>query len=204
MSSDGRNTQVWTLALDLQYFFWAAAAVTETMVGWLWAVGVARPAPGKGIAYVCYAGHSMGGLGTLFSVYDRLLLAIFITRYILELLVFGLSLVHMFAESPSSESAPLLATTLPRTDGYGAIPNLADGSAGDKPSQSSYADFFSKLKKVMPYIWPANDRWLQFLVVLCFALMVLGLVINVFTPLQIGAVVDQFKESKGRWLAKDV
>lgn len=88
----------------------------------------------------------------------------------------------------NSESSPLLNST----SNYGATDDIITTSKDE--NRSGYHDFWNKLRKVMPYIWPRHDRHLQLLVAVCFLLMCLGLAINVFTPLQIGKVVDKFNQ----------
>ncbi|KAG2211828.1 hypothetical protein INT47_004514 [Mucor saturninus] len=160
----------------LQYTFFAMAAAGESLVAWLWVVSIYKPRP-----------------GSIFTIYDNILLGVFLTRYILELSTFGLSIVHMVSakRTGNSESAPLLNSSA----NYGSIPANEEISTSNKDeNRSGYHDFWNKLAKVMPYIWPHHDRYLQSLVLACFLLMCLGLTINVFTPLQIGRVVDKFNQ----------
>lgn len=93
-----------------------------------------------------------------------------------------------------SETAPLLSSAT--GENYGSSSNEPI-STGTYSNKSGFSDFFVKLRKVMPFIWPHSDRKLQGHVLLCFLLMVTGLVINVWTPLQIGSVVDQFGRGPG-------
>lgn len=131
-------------------------------------------------------------IGSIFTVYDNILLGVFLTRYILEISTFGLSIVHMVSAKRGnhSESAPLLNSSA----NYGAIPENEVISTSKDENRSGYHDFWKKLAKVMPYIWPHHNHYLQSLVLACFLLMCLGLTINVFTPLQIGRVVDKFNQ----------
>ncbi|CEG79479.1 Putative Mitochondrial ABC transporter ATM [Rhizopus microsporus] len=156
----------------LQYLFFALAAIGDTAVGWLWTIGFYKPNP-----------------GTVFSTYDRLLLGIFISRYILELFTFIFSVIQLLYTTrhiPATE--PLLSSQTT----YGAIDN--DLSTSKQPSDESKG-FWNRFIRVLPFIWPHNNFKLQQLVIMCFLLMLFSLVINVFTPLQIGYVVDQFNRN---------
>ncbi|CAO0792064.1 unnamed protein product [Mucor circinelloides] len=162
----------------LQYTFFALATLGETIIAWLWTVGIYKPRP-----------------GTIFTTYDYIFLGIFVGRYFMEVSVFVLSFIQLMATKRhirNSETSPLLANRA----NYGATTNSSDNdqiiTTAKDENRSGYHDFWNKLRKVMPYIWPHNDRKLQNLVVICFLLMLLGLTINVYTPLQIGKVVDQF------------
>lgn len=123
------------------------------------------------------------------------MLGVFITRYILELSAFALSVIHLVSEKRPNhqlniETEPLLNST----SNYGATTTDDVINTSKDENRSGFYDFWNKLGKLMPYIWPKHDLYLQSLVLACFLLMCLGLAINVFTPLQIGRVVDKFNQ----------
>ncbi|OAD77785.1 hypothetical protein PHYBLDRAFT_131334 [Phycomyces blakesleeanus NRRL 1555(-)] len=141
-------------------------------------------------------------LGTIFSVFDSALLAVFVVRYIVIIFIAILSVIHFLSRSlPQSKTQPLLSS-LDRNPNYGygsTSSSHLEGHPIEPDKISSVSNFFSKLKKVLPFIWPQNNLKLQLTVLLCFALMVIGLVINVFTPLQIGKLVDGMKDNPGKF-----
>jgi ATP-binding cassette subfamily B (MDR/TAP) protein 6 len=98
-------------------------------------------------------------------------------------------------ERETDENNPLLGSSRTQA-GYGSVPGP---STDDTPENSGLRNFISQFQKIFPYIWPYGDRHLQFLIFVCFCLMVLGLVINVFTPVQIGLVVDQLNDGAGKF-----
>ncbi|KAI8137554.1 hypothetical protein BJV82DRAFT_634815 [Fennellomyces sp. T-0311] len=163
----------------VQYLFWMAAALGETLVGWLWTVGMLRPKP-----------------GTVFSVYDYAFLGIFVTRYVLEILTVVLCVAQMFTRRHqyASERAPLLGNS---RAGYGTAEESSETSRKQEPS--AFSNFFGKMRKLLPYIWPHKSVKLQFLVLVCIGLMITGLAVNVWAPLQIGRVVDGFEQDKGKF-----
>ncbi|KAI9314851.1 hypothetical protein BX666DRAFT_1964047 [Dichotomocladium elegans] len=168
----------------VQYIFWMAAALGETTVAWLWTVAFVRPNP-----------------GTVFSTYDYAFFAVFVARYILELGIVLLCVIQMFTarHAQSAEEAAPLLTGDGNASQYGATPPVSTPRSSPN-GQSGFSNFFSKMRKLMPYIWPHKSTWLQILVVVCFSLMLLGLVVNALTPLQIGRVVDSLGAGKGTFL----
>ncbi|ORX62569.1 hypothetical protein DM01DRAFT_318095 [Hesseltinella vesiculosa] len=164
----------------IQYAFWLMATVLDVTVAWLWAMGFKHPKD-----------------GTLFTVYDRLWMAIFIARYVVEVITTLLALMHMFIEPKRSqqdlqeEREPLLRQSAATT------------SAGD---DSGIKNFFKKMEQIFPYIWPRHDLRLQFLIFASFALMILGMAINVLTSRQIGIVVDEITSMPGKfaWAAVSI
>ncbi|KAI8355605.1 hypothetical protein EDC96DRAFT_576900 [Choanephora cucurbitarum] len=153
----------------LQYTFFASGFLVEASVGWLWFTSINR----KGVEW---------------TIYDKLLLGVFIIRFLHVIALLLLSFAHMICSRNSNrhhESSPLLNAQ----PTYGStVTEMVVTTANEK---SSYSNFWAKFKRVFPYIWPHNNFKLQQLVLLCFLLMCLGLAINVFTPLQIGYVVDR-------------
>lgn len=202
----------------VQYMFWILAALGETMVGWLWLVGLLRPRPGMMMMIVIMKGEArnMTGegymlnnpqnpfvfVGTVFTVYDYVFFAVFATRYILELGTVLLCIIQMFMIRASEESTPLLANgTNNATNTYGTATTSQQQQQQQhnaSKDKSAFSNFFSKMRRLLPYIWPHKSRWLQFLVLVCFSLMLLGLGVNALTPLQIGRVVDGLGEGKGK------
>lgn len=133
--------------------------------------------------------------GTIFSIYDYGFFAAFATRYVLELATAFLCVVHIF-KKPAEEAAPLLSSSA-NGAAYGSIQGNAETSRKSEPS--AFSNFFGKMRKLLPHIWPHKSVKLQLLVLACFGLMLLGLAVNAMTPLQIGKVVDGLGEGKGKY-----
>lgn len=192
----------------LQYTYFAMAAAGETLVAWLWLMGIYKPRPGKRNSLLNDLGSEkwvtkrtkLIYTGSIFTIYDYILLGTFIARYVLEIITFTLSIIQMITttrhiERNNREIEPLLAST----SNYGATTTATDTNSNNPITTSSNKkkdrkDFLKKLAKVMPFIWPHNNTYLQSLVLICFILMCIGLAINVFTPLQIGTIVDRFNK----------
>jgi ATP-binding cassette subfamily B (MDR/TAP) protein 6 len=136
----------------------------------------------------------------LFGIYDKIWLAIFVSRFTIQVILVLLSLIHMFTrERDTNEADSLLATSSRRQPGYGSVPTTAAPDAAASPEPSGLKNFMAQFQKILPYIWPHGNSHLQFLIFVCFALMILGLVINVFTPVQIGRVVDEISDGRGKF-----
>ncbi|KAI9301629.1 hypothetical protein BJ944DRAFT_168748 [Cunninghamella echinulata] len=178
----------------IQYSFWFLATFLDLTVAWLWIMGIK---------------HAKEDVP--FTIYDKLWLGLFIIRFTIEAAIFILSLIHMFTtpslsrQDQQDQQRSLLQKQAP---GYGSTSSPSTSSNNNNNNnnnnatgkeQSGLSNFFSKLKQVFPYIWPYNDKKLQFYVFLCFLLMTLGLVVNVYTPRQIGIIVDQLSEGSGRF-----
>lgn len=141
-------------------------------------------------------------LGTLFTIYDYILLGIFVTRYIVEITIVLLSIIHLFSNNSTStdqERTPLLGSTSNSAQ-YGASSSATNDQSKAKKEPGAFDDFFVKMKKLLPFIWPRHDVKLQIYVVLCLVLMILGFVVNLLAPRQIGKIVDNLRQGQFSWL----
>ncbi|KAG9298941.1 hypothetical protein G9A89_015963 [Geosiphon pyriformis] len=64
---------------------------------------------------------------------------------------------------------------------------------------TTIADFLSKSKKLLPFLWPSNDIKLQILILFCMLLLVTGRIVNVLLPYQTKILVDRLTEKKFAW-----
>ncbi|KAG2181371.1 hypothetical protein INT43_008954 [Umbelopsis isabellina] len=167
----------------VQYTFWYVSALTETAIAWMWAMGILKPRD-----------------GTIFSNYDYILLGLFITRYITVLSTAALALLHMFTNRKTVDdaSAPLLGSS---TTGYGTTNGSASGTANGSATGAAVSEkqvsgvqyFFSKMRKLLPFMWPKHSKKLQIYVGLCFVILIIGRIVNFLTPLQFGIVVESLE-----------
>ncbi|KAI7868229.1 hypothetical protein BDF14DRAFT_1794250 [Spinellus fusiger] len=190
-----RETYLFSKWHWLPYVFWSTAFVGDSLMCGLWVLAIYHPRP-----------------GTLFSVFDRVLLGIFVTRYLIECVILLLSIVHLFSR-PSAMYTPLLSCARPTSYDSLSTPHHRTSCTRDSQEhhhhhhhqQQQYrknkdtAHFLGYFRKVLPYTWPYQHKQLQFSVLLCFALMILGLVVNIYTPLQIGKIVDSFQNTPGKF-----
>jgi ATP-binding cassette subfamily B (MDR/TAP) protein 6 len=131
-------------------------------------------------------------------------LGIFVTRYIVEITIVLLSIVHLFSNNTSStdqERAPLLGSsnTTAAHQQYGT-PTVNEDTNKNKKEPGAFDDFFVKMKKLLPFIWPHHNLKLQIYVLLCFLIMTLGFAVNLLAPRQIGKIVDNLRQGQFPWI----
>ncbi|KAJ2899046.1 uncharacterized protein MKZ38_003447 [Zalerion maritima] len=62
----------------------------------------------------------------------------------------------------------------------------------EKLPHKSWYEYIRGYTLFFPYLWPRSNVGLQFLVLLCFLVMVAQRLVNVMVPLQLGLVIDAF------------
>jgi ATP-binding cassette, subfamily B, vacuolar membrane transporter HMT1/ACLQ len=115
--------------------------------------------------------------------------------------------------SESAESSPLLANgthingSAGGTPTYGATRN-ANRSAEDednepgwvRPEKTPSRNWFEYIRGYtlfFPYLWPARERRLQVIVVICFLLIVAQRCVNILVPYQIGVITNELSQENG-------
>ncbi|KAL8615692.1 hypothetical protein ACOMHN_007445 [Nucella lapillus] len=89
--------------------------------------------------------------------------------------------------------------------------DVQPGSSGSSSSQqttSTWANVLSKVKLMIPYVWPKGDIFLQVTVLICLLILAAGRVLNVFVPIYSKYIVNSLtlspqssekEELKFRW-----
>ena len=137
------------------------------------------------------------------SVQIARLLVEVVTIAVAELLSRRLNLADLDVEAIE----PLRPAENGQTNGksYGAVD---DTDAGDhhtgstsfpsKPIPSGgWITYIKSFKIFFPQLWPSDDRWLQFLILICFILLLMSRVVNVLLPRQLGIVTDRLAGDGG-------
>jgi hypothetical protein len=119
---------------------------------------------------------------------------------LLVALYLGLIVLPTPARAPagSEETTGLLNG---RAGGYGAIPDHKDGEHSENEDgpgwarkttvgKQSWWEYLRGYTIFFPYLWPAKERRLQILMMLCFGLVILQRGVNVLVPDQLGKVTD--------------
>lgn len=87
----------------------------------------------------------------------------------------------------------------------GARRSLDENPAFYKPTTAPNRTWWEYLKGYslfFPYLWPSKSVRLQFVVLICFFLVLLQRLVNIAVPLQVGRVTDELKDShKMPWLS---
>lgn len=91
-------------------------------------------------------------------------------------------------------------------EGFGSsAASLLDEHQPDSSTSSSspWSNFFSKLRTLLPFVWPAKAPSLQIRVLMCFLLLGAGRVANVYVPVLYKMLVDSMTPADGnvifRW-----
>lgn len=59
---------------------------------------------------------------------------------------------------------------------------------------SAFKDFWPKVKRLLPFVYPKDDKWLQFMIFLTFVFLGLGRLVNVLVIWQTEKIVDGLSE----------
>ncbi|KAG0257169.1 ATP-binding cassette sub- B member 6, mitochondrial [Actinomortierella ambigua] len=188
------------------YAFWYFALATETAVGYYH------------LDMVKGGNGSAGGDGSKHHQYDIALVALFLVRYVL-LVALAIAATVQLLGDPEKDDLEALRTLDPGAseiahangNGYGTFPNGANGAGpssavdanGNKkleanPQGSLFKDFWVKVGKVIPFIWPKANRALQVRIFFSFVLLAVGRIVNLLTPIQVGRVVRSLTNSAGK------
>ncbi|CAG8436593.1 9370_t:CDS:10 [Diversispora eburnea] len=136
--------------------------------------------------------------GKFIANYDLAFFSISTIRFvalIILCIVPTIQILHLFLTHVNSESE-YSRGLLQDSTSYGTFPtapsenNVSSEQQIQTPQESAFSNFFSKMKRLIPFIWPKNKPWLQFLVYVCFGLLILGRIINVLVPYQLKIIVD--------------
>lgn len=97
-------------------------------------------------------------------------MGLFVARYIVSLLIF---VIGLKAPGISSQSN-----------------NDYQNMQQDDENASTWRNTFRKIRILMPFLWPKKSFFLQFRVIICIGLVIVGRVINVYVPIYNKMIVD--------------
>ena len=168
------------------------------------------------------SGESVGATKKRFSLHnwDIVDLSIDLLRIVFLVLLVGLYTCLIVLskqesdDSDSEESSSLLASSSSSTvDGvpdYGSVPAHRKHGVSEPSTHApagwgrravvgkqSWWEYVQGYTIFFPYLWPSKDRRLQFLMIICFILMVLQRGINVMVPMQLGKITNILGGSNG-------
>lgn len=145
--------------------------------------------------------------------WDIVDLSIDVLRLFLLLLLVSLYIILVVAPKPpaqetdSEETTPLLSGAVsPSGSGpdYGASKNGVPSP--DQPAgwarkmtltKQSWWEYLRGYTIFFPYLWPSKSRRLQFLMIICFVLVILQRGVNVLVPHQLGKITDILSGERG-------
>ncbi|XP_049532979.1 ATP-binding cassette sub-family B member 6 [Anopheles darlingi] len=114
---------------------------------------------------------------------DRVEFGLFVVRYLVTMMLFVIGL-----------KAPAITSTM-RSEEY---QNL---HARPNENQSTFRNAWSKMRTLLPFLWPKKDVILQFRIIFCFVLLFAGRIINLYVPIYNKKIVDSLsvQPSLFRW-----
>nr|XP_040219491.2 ATP-binding cassette sub-family B member 6 [Anopheles coluzzii] len=109
------------------------------------------------------------------TVRDRVEFGMFVARYTVTMLLFVIGL-----------KAPGITSTQ-FTEEYQHLHQAQE-------NRSTFANAWTKMRTLLPFLWPKKDALLQFRVVFCFLLLIAGRLINVYVQIYNKKIVDSLTE----------
>ncbi|KAK7109557.1 ATP-binding cassette sub-family B member 6-like [Littorina saxatilis] len=142
-----------------------------------WALGLVR----ENVAFVSW--YSSEWWWKLESESDYVELGFWIMRYVCTLSLLVLGIVGWGLPSARHPYNLLLNN------------DQAESSTSSSGSASTWSNVFSKVKLMLPYVWPKGNVFLQMTVVVCLVILALGRVLNVFVPLYSKYIINSLTVS---------
>lgn len=68
------------------------------------------------------------------------------------------------------------------------------------PPPPTFSVFIHRIRVLFPYLWPSKSVKLQLIAIVCVALLFVARVVNFFTPLTLGRLVDDLSNNKTPWV----
>ncbi|XP_051983424.1 ATP-binding cassette sub-family B member 6 [Xyrauchen texanus] len=181
-----------------------------SMVGWIWAVALLRlerkrvlvrdRTRGHSVVLLLYWAIAFASENLAFISWmsphwwwgletsnQQIEFAFWLVRYFSTGLLFLLGL-----KAPGLPRRPymLLVNEDERDVEHGTQPLLGNSAE----SQSTWKDFWKKVRLLVPYMWPKDNVLLQLLVVLCLGLLGVERAINVFVPIFYKNIVNELTD----------
>uniref|UniRef100_A0A0U9HU18 ATP-binding cassette sub-family B member 6 n=1 Tax=Chrysomela populi TaxID=154003 RepID=A0A0U9HU18_CHRPP len=116
---------------------------------------------------------------------DQIEMALFVLRYATCLMIFLLGL-----------KAPGIMQNIDYFSLNDPQRNFPTGEAND--NQSTWKNFWKKVKILSPFIWPKKDVSLQFRVIFCFLLLAGGRAVNLYVPIYQKLIVDSMSGDENK------
>ncbi|XP_071650610.1 ATP-binding cassette sub-family B member 6 [Temnothorax longispinosus] len=115
------------------------------------------------------------------SLTDQIEMALFILRYVSNLLIFALGLRAPGIANFDSDYRTLNDDTIMRSQYY---------RERRSDNASTWTNLWYKTKILGPFLWPKSDFLLQLRVIFCFVLLLSGRLINLYVPIYNKKIVD--------------
>ncbi|XP_013773595.1 ATP-binding cassette sub-family B member 6, mitochondrial-like [Limulus polyphemus] len=129
----------------------------------------------------------------LSSISDKFEFSLFVLRYICCMLVFVLGLKA--PGIPTSQDYYLYNRI--HLNQEQSEPLLEEGLTQSSQQRSTFSNLWQKSRKLAPFIWPKKSFRLQIRVIMCFTLLVLGRISNVYVPIFNKKIVNSLSLQPG-------
>jgi hypothetical protein len=110
-------------------------------------------------------------------------------------------LIHALRSSSGREDPESNRGLLGDNSSYGTFPSDENGEQTNQqqrqPEKGAFSDFFEKMGRILPFLWPKRNLWLQLLVFVCFGLLIAGRIVNVLTPQQLKVITNELVGEDG-------
>ncbi|KIO29584.1 hypothetical protein M407DRAFT_14496 [Tulasnella calospora MUT 4182] len=90
---------------------------------------------------------------------------------------------------PPPSTAPSIHSSSPGPSSEHNVPIKPKPIKEKAPEDASWRETFTKLRRLLPYLWPHNNVKLQFLASLCMVILLIARVINILLPLTLRQLV---------------
>lgn len=64
---------------------------------------------------------------------------------------------------------------------------------------SAFKDFWPKIKRLLPFVYPKDDPWLKFMIFMTFVFLMLGRLVNLLVPILTVWIVGNLSEQGGKY-----
>ncbi|ENN74715.1 hypothetical protein YQE_08706, partial [Dendroctonus ponderosae] len=118
------------------------------------------------------------------GITNKIQMSLFVVRYVLTLVLFALGL-----------KAPGIIQNIDYFNLNDSTRNLVPGT---NENESTWRNFWKKMKTLMPFMWPKKDCALQLRVVFCFFLLAGGRVVNLYVPIYNKLIVNSLSNDNGQ------
>ncbi|XP_053680599.1 ATP-binding cassette sub-family B member 6 [Anopheles nili] len=109
------------------------------------------------------------------TLQDKVEFVMFVSRYVITMLLFVIGL-----KAPGISSARF-------SEEYQTMLPVQE-------NRSTFSNAWTKMRTLLPFLWPKKDVLLQFRVLFCFVLLLAGRVINLYVPIYNKKIVDSLTE----------
>ena len=128
-------------------------------------------------------------------------LILFVLRFTIQLILLAGAVVNpcVTRERYVKETSVLLNSFHSQSSKSDITASLTDSQQSQgvimKSEGSTFADIWRKFRLLLPFVWPKRNPFLQFLVLICFVILVAGRGVNLLVPIYYKKIVNELTPS---------